>query len=100
MTKIDLLDENLLAQLSQEGRALHDERLKALLEPAHNGETIAIHLDTGDYALANNSPDASREIRMRHSEGLIMTTVVGPEQMDPLAYRMLAAGRAKRISSE
>jgi hypothetical protein len=39
-----------LSELSVKGLTIYNDRLKALLEPEHNNEWVAIHVDTSDYA--------------------------------------------------
>jgi hypothetical protein len=46
-----------VTEMSERGRALYEKQLKSTLEPAFNGQTVAIHLDSGDYAVAPNAPD-------------------------------------------
>src|SRR5205823_2745285 len=41
-----------LDAVSQRGLAIYESRLKKVLEPEHNGETVAIHVESGDYAVA------------------------------------------------
>ena len=91
---VDLLNEEALAAFGERGRVLYDEKIKPLVEPEQNGKHIAVHLDTGDYALAANSPDALRVLRQRRPDGIVMTTIVGPDQMDQLAYRMMGMARS------
>jgi hypothetical protein len=78
-----------MEQLSAKGRAIYDQTLKAILEPHYNGQKVAIHLDSGDYEVAKNSPTASRALRARHPVGLMMVTDVGPARIDSLTLRML-----------
>lgn len=89
-----------MEQLSAKGRAIYDQTLKAILEPQYNGQEVAIHLDSGDYEVAKNSPTASRAVRARHPIGLMMVTDVGPAKMDRLALRMrgnqLLSGASRR----
>lgn len=73
-----------LERLSAKGRAIYDQTLKAVLEPRYNGQVVAIHLDTGNYEVAKNSPTASRALRARHPVGLMMVTDVGPARIDSL----------------
>jgi hypothetical protein len=80
-----------MEQLSARGHAIYDNTLKAILEPQYNGQEVAIHLDTGDYEVAKNSPHARRALRARRPEGLIMTTNIGPAKMDGLTLRMLGS---------
>ena len=85
-----LMTEGEVERLSDLGAAIYTERLQALLEPAHNGEWVAIHVDTGDYAVGKNSPRALDALRTMHPAGLVVTLLVGPEREDPTLYRMLA----------
>ncbi len=88
---LDLRNPDHQDTLTRMGLEVYDTELRQILEPEHNGRTVAIHIDTGDYALARNSPDAMRAIRKKHRTGLIVNILVGPNQMDQLARRMLAA---------
>lgn len=78
---------------SARSRAIYDAQLKHMLEPEHNGQIVAIHTETGDYAVAKNSPDARRALRARQPDGPIMTTNIGPAQMDSLTLRYLGGKR-------
>jgi hypothetical protein len=77
------LGEAELDRLSDQGRAYYDAHLKARVEPEHNGETAALHLDSGDYAIGSSPPAALRALRARHPDGLVMTMVIGPERQEP-----------------
>lgn len=88
---ISLVTDEQVERLSDLGAAIYAQRLQALLEPAHNGEWVAIHVDTGDYAVGKNSPRALDALRTSHLAGLVVTLLVGPEREDPTLYRMLAS---------
>ncbi len=90
-TPTSLTTEEEIERLSDLGGAIYAERLKPLLEPAHNGEWVAIHVDTGDYALGKNAPRALDALREKQPIGLVVTMRVGPETQDPTLYRMLAS---------
>lgn len=93
--KNELITTDDLDVLSQRGRAIYDEKLKALLEPEHNGQDVAIHLDSGDYQVGPRSARPAVALRRRHQDGgAIMTTLIGPPQSDDtLAYTMLLSRR-------
>src|SRR5262249_13731468 len=93
-----LQSRNDLARASKLGRDFYEERLKAVLEPDQNGQTVAVHFDSADYAVASNSPEARRALRARHPEGLIMTMKIGPSDDGPIASRLLAS--RTRISQQ
>lgn len=59
---------------------LYDKQIKPLLEPAHNGEYVAIHVDSGDYALGRTFREASRMLQGRHAkDGRLVGWKVGPD---------------------
>jgi hypothetical protein len=73
----NVLDPQMLIELSDRGMAIYNERLKAKLEPEFNGQVVAIHLDSGDYAIGRNSSLASRQLRERHPDGSAATIDIG-----------------------
>ncbi len=81
-----------LDDTTQRGLAIYETRLKALLEPAHNDEVVAIHLDSGEYAIADSSPEALRAIRRTHPSGLLFLYTIGPALDYGLARRMSGLG--------
>jgi len=78
-----------LREGSARALALYDERFKALLEPDHIGGVVAIHPESGDFAIGKNSPGARRALRQRHREGMIVTMSIGPDRPDPTLDRLL-----------
>lgn len=73
------------------GTALYDLALCARLEPNYNGQFVAIHPDTQDYAVASTSGDALRALYARHPEGGLMVRRIGSEPEHGLAARLLAS---------
>ncbi len=47
------------------GKRIYQEQLRAQLEPARNGEFVAIDVESGDYELGKSSLAASGELRKR-----------------------------------
>ncbi len=86
-----ILSEDDLDQISARGWAIYEEKLKAILEPEHNGQIVAIHLDSGDYEVAKYSRPAWTALRARRPHGLLMITDIGPAKIDSLTIRMLAS---------
>jgi len=77
-----------LDETTQSGLALYETKLKNLLEPAHSGEVVAIHIDTGDYLVAANSPVAMRAMRQLHPTGLLFLYTIGPAEDQGMGLRM------------
>lgn len=86
-TPASVADDGLDA-VTRRGLAVYDARLKAQLEPAHNGEAVAIHVDSGEYAVARTSGVAMREMRRRRPDGPLVLHTIGPVS-DEMAYRTL-----------
>ena len=80
-----------LSELSRRGLAFYEEKLRAVLEPEHNGKVVAIHVDSGDYEVAGNSPEALRAMHARHPDSPVVIRAVGPEFRHGLVARMLAS---------
>lgn len=82
------------SSLGDQGEQIHEGKLKALLEPEHNGQAVAIHVDSEDYALGDTHSAAARALLERHTapDGRIVTLTIGPptEADRRLAYRVLA----------
>jgi len=84
-------------RLTERGLAIYEEKLKPQLEPERNGQVVAIHVDTEDYALGRNSYEAMRGIRARHPDGRLVILTIGQEPDYALAARFLAGeGKAGR----
>ena len=72
------IQKNSLSPLAEQGRTIYKEQLKAILEPGHNGEVVAIHVDSGDYVIGNNHRDAAHTLAERHeADGRIVTLTIG-----------------------
>ena len=85
-----------LDDVTLRGLAIYETRLRTLLEPEHTGEVVAIHVDTGDYAVAVSSPDALRAMRRIHPSGLLFLYTIGPCTDHGLARRMAGLGMGIR----
>ncbi len=47
-------------------KAIYDERLRDKLEPDHNGEIIAVEVESGDYFLGDSEVEAYDEAVKKH----------------------------------
>ena len=52
--------------LIDRARRIYEERLKGGLEPDHNGEFLAVEVESGDYFLGNSEIEAYDEAIKRH----------------------------------
>lgn len=88
-----------LSPVAQQGVAIYREKLKAILEPEHNGEAVAIHVDTGEYSVARNHTLACEALLKRYEpDGKIVTLTIGPPTDADLdrVYHLLLAGQGRR----
>ena len=76
---------------AQRGRILYESKLKAILEPQENNRFVAIHLASGEYAVADSTGNAMRAIRKTQPKGRLYLTKIGPEPEYGLAARILMA---------
>jgi hypothetical protein len=84
--------EEMLEELSTLGSRIYDGRLKAVLEPVHDGEFVAIHVDSGDFEVAKTSGIATRALLKRFPiDGRLFIRKIGNEPEYSLAARLLAA---------
>jgi hypothetical protein len=68
-----------LTELDKKALSTYEDRLKALLDPAHTGEAVAIHVDSGDYALGRSHTKALHALLARHeADGRVVTLTIGP----------------------
>jgi hypothetical protein len=78
--------------LSENGQRLYDERLRALLEPEHAGEFVAIEPDTEQYFLGETGLAALRAGRRALPDKLFYLLRVGSDA----AYRVGGYGARRR----
>jgi len=78
--------------LAESGQRLYDERLRALLEPEHEGEFVAIDPDTERYFLGRSGLAALRAGRRELPDKLFYLLRVGHDA----AYRVGGYGARRR----
>jgi len=78
-------------EVARRGRALYEAQLRAVLEPEYNNRFVAIHPDSGEYAVADSTGNAMRAIRKSRPQGRLYLTKIGPEPEYGLTARILMA---------
>lgn len=79
-------------ELAESGQRLYDERLRALLEPEHEGEFLAIEPESERYFLGQTGLAALRAGRKELPDKLFYLLRVGHEA----AYRLGGYGSRRR----
>ena len=84
------------SELAQKALIIYDTRLKTLLEPGNNGKAVAVHVDSGDYIVADTHNAAGKAMDARHPEGLFVTLTIGPPTKGDFAVsqRVLAGQKS------
>jgi len=75
-------------QVTRRGMEIYENRLKSKLEPEFNGQSVAIHIGSGDYEVADSSGNAMRAIRKRYPSGPLLLRTIGTVSDFGLAARM------------
>lgn len=83
---------NTADDLAESGQRLYDERLRALLEPEHEGEFVAIEPESERYFLGQTGLAALRAGRREMPEKLFYLLRVGSDA----AYHMGGYGARRR----
>jgi hypothetical protein len=86
--------EELLGDAAQRGEQIYEAQLKATLESAALGQFVAIHPESGEYAVASREEDAVSELRARRPEGLLVVRRVGPPTPGDLRLAARLEGRS------
>ena len=72
------------AEVVRRGREIYARILRSRLEPQHDGQFVAIEVDSGDYEVADEALDAARELSLRHPDAVPFIHRVGY----PAAYKL------------
>ena len=83
-------NQALLAELDREGNALYESTIKSIVEPQFEGQFVAIHVDSDDYAIGKSTAKATRALRKKQAiNGRIYIRKIGDEPEYGLAFRLL-----------
>ena len=77
-------------QLTEKALALYKHRYQATLEREHNGEVVAIHVGSEDFAVGRSAHQAVQQLRTRQPKGRLVILTIGTEPDYALAARLLA----------
>ena len=66
-----------LGEITARGERVYQERLRAVLEPAHTGEIAVINVETGEYELGREHLEVAKRARVRWPEAWLYAVRVG-----------------------
>lgn len=75
------------------GDAIYEGTVRTRLEPAHNGEVVAIDVDSGAYVVADDALTAARDLRARHPHADVWLVRVGSRTLDRIGAATDPGGR-------
>jgi hypothetical protein len=64
-------------EVARRGDAIYDRSIRALVEPAHEGEVVAIDIETGAFALGPDALTAARRLRVLQPDAEVWLVRVG-----------------------
>ena len=73
---------------AERGATLYDQKLRGLLEPAHNGKYVVIDVDTGEYELDADHLAASDRAAAKHPGAALYATRVGAGSLGRIGGRL------------
>ncbi len=66
-----------IAEICRRGQEIYNRDIRALVEPEHKGEVVAIDVISGDYVLGEKSQGILEQLRERHPDAIIYLHRVG-----------------------
>jgi hypothetical protein len=73
----------------ERGERLYRERLRCILEPDHNGECVAIDVESGDYEVDPSALAALDRARVRRPSGRFFLGRVGQDAFVRIGARSM-----------
>src|SRR3972149_6475014 len=74
-------------EIVERGTRIYEDRLRAILEPQHNGKYVVIDVETGEYELDHDHLAASDRAAARRPGAPLYATRVGSPGLAPLGGR-------------
>jgi hypothetical protein len=87
--------DELLDDMEQRGAEIYERQLKAALEADALGQMVAIHPESGEYAVARREEDAVNDLRARRPKGLLVLRRIGPPTSGDLRLAARLEGRSR-----
>ncbi len=79
--------------LAQRGQQFYDQHIRAQVEAAHHGEWLVLHIETGDYEIAEDELTAFHRAQAKHPDAQFYFLRIG----HPAAYRLGGFRRVQPI---
>jgi len=77
-------------EIVERGTRIYEDRLRAILEPQHNGKYVVIDVETGEYELDHDHLAASDRAAARRPGAPLYATRVGSRSLGRIGGRTKA----------
>ena len=77
-------------EIVERGTRIYEDRLRAILEPQHNGKYVVIDVETGEYELDDDHLAASDRAAARRPGAPLYATRVGSRSLGRIGGRTKA----------
>lgn len=88
-------------EIARRGKELYERRIRASVEPEHEGRFLVGDVESGGYALADDEPEAFDRAREEYPEGVLYLLRAATGRLTAsasgLAGRREALARARRL---
>jgi hypothetical protein len=74
-------------EFARRGTELYEQKVRPLVEAGNRGKVVAIDIETGDFALADDSLDAAHQLIDRNPDAQIWCVRIGYPAVDRLGGR-------------
>ena len=82
-------------EFAQRGQALYEQQIRAQVEPAENGRIVAIDIESGDFAVADDVLKACEPLIAKNPNAQLWTVRVGHRA----AHRIRRLAEPERVPS-
>jgi hypothetical protein len=73
-------------EFERRGQAWYETRVRSQVDPMHQGEIVAIDIDTGEFELGKNTLSAAQRLLSRHPESQMWFVRVGHIAVDRIGF--------------
>lgn len=80
-------------EIAQRGQAIYDQRIRAHVETAHQGEFLVLNIETGEYEMDRNELAALQRAKAKNPDGAFYILRIGATA----AYRLGKKQGAKQL---
>ncbi len=69
------------------GRAIYNEKIRNLVEPARKPTMVLIDVNSGDYEISGDDATALATLKERHPDAVVWAELVGYPEAPPIDFK-------------